>query len=158
MGSVYEYRSTVTIGDTNLLQNMYFLQFFKLAGIARELWVRDCVPDGIKDLSEGLLLITKDAATSFVKDYFLYDPILVQLQFVQLRSASTQLRFRYFHAQTQELHAEGTQTIVFANMDHTIRRIPENWEAAITAYADFSKRSGPERNPENGRKSPLSKP
>ncbi len=43
MGKTYEYRTTVTIGDTNLLQNMYFTNVFKLQGIFRELWVRDCV-------------------------------------------------------------------------------------------------------------------
>ena len=61
MAKVYEYRTTVTIGDTNLLQNMYFHNFFKLQGIARELWVKDCVKDGISDLHKGMVLITREA-------------------------------------------------------------------------------------------------
>ena len=52
MGKIYEYRTTVTIGDTNLLQHMYFVQFFTLQGITRDLWVKECVQGGLDSHQE----------------------------------------------------------------------------------------------------------
>lgn len=49
----FEYKSTVTIGDTNVMKNMYFLNFFKLQGIARELWVKSAVDGGGRRFSTG---------------------------------------------------------------------------------------------------------
>ena len=65
----FEYRTTVTIGDTNLFQNMYFANYFKVQGRVRELWVHECVPNAVKHLSEGLILITKSAHCDYKKDF-----------------------------------------------------------------------------------------
>ncbi len=135
---IYEYKSVVTIGDTNCTQNMYFLNFFKLQGIVRELWVRDCVEGGLVDLSKGLLLITRDANCKFIKDFYLYNNIIVRLQMTKIENTNTELRFRFYNADTSDLHSEGYQTIVFADSTHKLIRIPENWKAAINTYSDFN--------------------
>lgn len=139
MDAVYRYESVVTIGDTNLLQNMYFLNFFKLAAVTRELWVKDAVSTAARDLKEGLVLITRDASCSFRKDYLLWDPIVVELQFVELKQTNVRARFRFRHGATDELHAEGFNTIVFADAQHRVIRIPDNWRRAIERFADRDK-------------------
>jgi acyl-CoA thioesterase FadM len=135
MGKVYEYRTTVTIGDTNLLQHMYFVQFFTLMGVARDLWVKECVPGGLDSIRDGLVLITKNAMCEYKKDFFLYDRVLVQMQIRNLRGASTELVFRFYNEDTMELHAEGTNEIVFANSSHRICRIPPNFRNAGIEYS-----------------------
>ncbi|HQF74771.1 MAG TPA: thioesterase family protein [Syntrophales bacterium] len=135
MGKVYEYRTTVTIGDTNLLQHMYFVHFFTLQGITRDLWVKECVPGGLDAIRDGLVLITKNAMCEYKKDFFLYDRVLVQMQIRNLRGASTELVFRFYNEATMELHAEGTNEIVFANSNHRVCRIPPNFRNAGIEYS-----------------------
>lgn len=136
MAKVYEYRTTVTIGDTNLLQNMYFHNFFKLQGTARELWVKDCVKDGISDLQKGMVLITREANCKFIKDFFLYNPVVVQLNFTEMQKTNVKIRFRFLHGATGKLHVTGYQRIISAYINHHIIEFPENWENAGREYLD----------------------
>ncbi len=135
MGKIYEYRTTVTIGDTNLLQHMYFVHFFTLQGITRDLWVKECVPGGLDSIKNGLALITKNAQCEYKKDFYLYDKVLVRMQIRNIRGASVELVFRFYHEETMELHAEGTNEIVFANSSHRVCRIPENFRNAGKEYS-----------------------
>ena len=136
MGKHYEYEYTVTIGDTNLLQNMYFLVHFKLQGITRELWVKNAVENGLRDLQNGLLLITKQASCNYHKDFFLYETLLIRLTFHDTQRTHTRLNFKIYEKETQELRAEGEQLIVFADAaTHKLKRIPPNWKLAIQAYS-----------------------
>lgn len=136
MGKIYEYRTTVTIGDTNLLQHMYFVHFFTLQGITRDLWVKEIVQDGLESIKNGLVLITKNAQCEYKKDFHLYDKVLVRMQIRNLRGASTELVFKFYNEATMELHAEGTNEIVFANSRHRICRIPENFRNAGMEYSE----------------------
>ena len=135
MNEVYEYKTTVTIGDTNALQNMYFLNFFKLQGIVRELWVKNKVSNGFEDLANGMILITKDARCNFKKNLFLYDDITVRLYISHIGRTNMRLNFQFYNSATNELHAEGNQTIVFADKTHRIIPIPDNWKEAISRFS-----------------------
>lgn len=134
MGKTYEYRTTVTIGDTNLLQHMYFVHFFTLQGITRDLWVKEIVPGGLESIKNGLVLITRSAQCEYKKDFYLYDRVLVCMQTRNLRNASTDLVFKFYNEATMELHAEGTNQIVTAN-NQGICRIPENFRNAGMEYS-----------------------
>ena len=141
VNEIYKYNSVVTIGDTDYTQTMFFFNFFKLQGICRELWVKDCVENGLADLRNSLVLITRDANCQFFKAFYLDNIIEVNLQFISRQRTNTKLRFRFYNLETHELHAEGIQTIVFVNSENKPIRIPENWKNAITKYADFENRN-----------------
>lgn len=130
----YEYRTKVTIGDTNLYQNMYFANFFKLQGVVREQWVHDHVTNYLHEFQSGLVLITKEASNSFIKDFYLYDKVLVSMNFVKMSKTFTDLRFRFYEESTMELRSEGRQRIVFADATHKICKIPENFKNAISDF------------------------
>ena len=134
MTQKYVYRSTVTIGDTNLLQNMYFANHFKLTGAARELWVREHVPGAVEAMRQGLVLITREAGCLYHKDFYLYDPIRLELWFENAQHASIDIRFAFYHDVTNELHAEAKQKIVFAGPDHKVCRIPELFRSASAPF------------------------
>lgn len=130
----YTYKKQVLIGDTNLLQNMYFANFFKLQGEVRELFLKDCVDGSLKMLEEGLILITKNANMEYVKDFYLYDTIRVELTIPQIGSASCELNFSFYNDETNEVHAKGNQTIVFADKNHKITRIPPTFKNTLHNY------------------------
>jgi acyl-CoA thioesterase FadM len=134
MNKIFEYKTTVTIGDTNALQNMYFLNFFKLQGIVRELFVKKRIKNSLQDLANGMVLITKDARCNYYKDFFLFDDITVKLNFTKIGKTNTRLNFQYFNSKTKELHANGSQTIVFADHQHKVMKIPDHWRDAINLH------------------------
>ena len=138
MSKVFEYKTTVTIGDTHALQNMYFLNFFKLQGIVRELWVKKHVKNGLKDLANGMVLITKDSRCNFIKDFFLFEDIVVKMNFTKIGKTYVRANFEYYHSKTKELHARGSQTIVTADHQHKAIKLPDNWKAAVEQYSNLS--------------------
>lgn len=138
---IYKYYTTVTLGDTNVMQNMYFGNAFKLTGIVRELWIRDCVEDFSATLSSGALLFTKEASCEFKKSFYLFDDIEIHLQFCNIRSASADLVFSFYKKGTNYLHAIARQTVVFADQNQKITRIPANFLNSFRAYSIATKES-----------------
>ena len=136
-GNKFIYYTNVTIGDTNLLKNMYFVNFFKIQGIVRELWVKDAVKDATESMNNGLILITKSASCNYYKDFYLYDNIRVEMQIKNIGKASGELVFYFYNSKSGELHAEGNQQIVFAGPGHKICRIPNNFLEAALKYSQF---------------------
>ena len=130
----FEYLSRVTIGDTNLLGNMYFTNHFKIQGVTRELWMQECVENAAKHLSDGLLLITKSAHCDYIKDFYLDDTVACQMTVGKIRKASFMLEFEFLNAKTLELHAKGYQEIVFADANHTICKMPNEFRLAASKY------------------------
>jgi len=126
----YIYKTTVTIGDTNCFQNVYFLNYLKITGFVRELWVKDCVQNFDTHLASGLMLINSSASCDFIKDFFVFQPIRCEMSVQKLKHASGELVFRFFHDVTNELHAEARHKIVFADRSHKICAMPEDFRNA----------------------------
>ena len=57
------------------------------------------------------------------------------MQIQNMRGASTEIVFKFYNEATMELHAEGTNEIVFANSSHRVCRIPENFRNAGKEYS-----------------------
>lgn len=133
-GKKFIYHTIVTIGDTNILQNMYFANFFKIQGIVRELWVKEAVEGAMESMNDGIILITRSASCKYYKDFYLYDNIRVEMRVKNLGKASGELVFYFYNSENGELHAEGHQQIVFAGPDHKICRIPNNFLEAAMKY------------------------
>ena len=131
----YIYKTTVTIGDTNIFQNMYFVNFFKIQGEVRELWVRDCVEGYRESLQGNLILVTYRASFQFLRDFFLFDNLVVKMQFTLIRRASTDILFHFYKDSCSNIYAEGRQTIVFLDRSQNFIKIPENFKKAIIKYS-----------------------
>ena len=114
----FVHRSLFTLGDTNSFGNVYFASYFTLTGIVRELWCAARVANLQNHLASGLKLITSKASCEYTKDFFAFDPVRCEMTVPNLRHASADLLFRFFHEATEEKHAEATQTIVFADANH----------------------------------------
>ena len=135
MSKVYIYKTTVSIGDTNIFQNMYFSNFFRVTGKVRELWVKDCVKNFDQSLRGNLLLGTRRASCEFFHDFFLFDEITVKMQFTWIKKVSTEILFQFYKNQIQEIQAEARQTIIFLDRSHHFIPIPENFKQAILEYS-----------------------
>lgn len=136
MSLIFEHQTTVTLGDTDHTRAVYFTRFFEWQGVVRELWVMQAVAHSARHLHEGLVLITRSASCDYHRKLKLFDPVVCRMQIRNLRLASSDLVFRFHHAATGELHAEGLQRVAFAGPDGRLRRMPEDFRHAALAYAE----------------------
>jgi enediyne biosynthesis thioesterase len=54
----YEYHHIVSFEETNLVGNVYYANYILWQGRCREMFLRDRSPGIIKELSQGLALVT----------------------------------------------------------------------------------------------------
>jgi acyl-CoA thioesterase FadM len=128
VGKFYEYIKIVTIADTNLYKHMDFKNYFELQGIVRGLWIKDAVVNGSESILDSVFLITRSAHCDFIKDFYLFDEILIRMQMRNIKHVSAEIVFFYHNNNTMELHAKGYQKIVFTDKNRKICKIPENFK------------------------------
>jgi len=133
MGPTYDYTKLVTIGDSNAMQNVYFVYYFTLQGAVREMWVKECVPNALQHFRSGLLLSTKSAHCEYRKPFYLFDTILCRMHVEELCRVSVKLMFEFYCLETMALHAFGWQQVVFKNALRKTCRMPEDFSKAARA-------------------------
>ncbi len=138
MNQSFDYATTITIGDTDLMQAVYFAHFFKLQGIVRELWVLNAVENSRQLLRDGLVLITRSASCDYHRNLHLFDPVVCRMQIRNLKRASAELVFRFQHGLTGELHAEGRQRVAFMDRAGRVCRMPDEFRASALRYLEAS--------------------
>lgn len=126
---MYQYRHTVTIGDTNVTGNMYFEDIFKIQGRCREMWLKERVPAVREAMQSGLTLITKSASNVFLGDFHLFDDVLMRMELLALHPASAVVLFSAY--QGDALKSLGKQTIVSGDRNHRPVRFPEALAAPL---------------------------
>lgn len=136
MSRYFEFVTTATIEDTDFTQSVYFAHFFRIQGQTRELWVHQAVRNSQQLLRDGLLLTTRSASCDFRRHFRLFDTIACRMQIRQLRKASAELVFRFHHAVSGELHAEGAQRVAFADPTGRVCKMPEEFREAALHYLE----------------------
>lgn len=136
MNQSFDYETTITIGDTDLMQAVYFAHFFKLQGVVRELWVLNAVENSLRHLRDGVVLVTRSASCDYHRNLHLFDRVLCRMQIRNLKQASADLVFRFQHAVTGALHAEGLQRIVFMDRSGRIRKMPADFRDSALKYLE----------------------
>ena len=106
----FVYHHTVSIGDTNITRSVYFTRYLEWLGYAREAMLIDTV-DPSEIVSGEIVLVTKNTAIAYLKEFDLYDKVELHVTTGKLTPSTVQLCFRYIHAQTQELYAVAKQLI-----------------------------------------------
>ena len=111
---VYEYKHIVGFEETNLLGNVYFTNFFLWQGKCREMFLRDHVPDLLKDLGADLYLVTSRSSCDFFAEAFVFDEVVIRMSLVQLSQSRITMGFDYVRAKAgrEDLLARGEQQVV----------------------------------------------
>ncbi|MBN1662416.1 MAG: thioesterase family protein [Deltaproteobacteria bacterium] len=130
-GYKYEYETRVTFCLTNAEGNVSHDQYARLFGVVRELFGLDFIPGFAEEAGAKYLLKTRNAAYEYIKDFFFGDVMKIQLYVSELTGASFTLAADYIHAHTGEIHARGSQQIVYTDMTGRPRRIPDDLKTLI---------------------------
>jgi len=109
----YEYRHVVGFEETNLVGNVYYASHVRWQGRCREMFLRDHAPDVLRQLGEGLCLITTRCSCEYLAELNAFDEVLIRMRLGALAQNRVTMSFEYWRSVNgdEELVARGEQQI-----------------------------------------------
>src|SRR5689334_3987717 len=109
----YEHLHTVSFEETNLVGNVYYVNYLRWQGRCRELFLRDHAPDVLQALQNGLAMVTTRCACDFLAELVAFDKVAIRMRLGGLTQNRITMVFEYWRHQDgkEELVARGEQQI-----------------------------------------------
>jgi enediyne core biosynthesis thioesterase len=140
MEQYYEYRHLVGFEETNLVGNVYYVNYLRWQGRCREMFLRDRAPAVLADLREDLKLFTLKVECEFLVEIGAFDELSIRMRLEDL--TQTQIGFAFDYVRIRDdvevLIARGRQRIACMrgpNTDTKPTRVPEVLRAALAPFA-----------------------
>lgn len=139
MEKYYEYRHTVGFEETNLVGNVYYVNYLRWQGRCREMFLKDRAPAVLEDLRRDLKLFTLKVDCDFFAEITAFDELSIRMRLTELAQTQLQFGFEYVRlgAGAETLIARGTQRVACMrgpNNRTTPTRVPEALAAALQPY------------------------
>ena len=141
MPQAYEYHHVVSFEETNLVGNVYYVNYLRWQGRCREAFLREHTPELLAELSKGLCLVTVHCSCDYLAELWAFDEVTVRMFIEELTQHYMSMRFEYVRTigqQTNGLVARGKQRVACMRRkgDHTFPEpIPERLRTALQSYA-----------------------
>ncbi|ARP69008.1 4-hydroxybenzoyl-CoA thioesterase [Streptomyces pluripotens] len=141
MQPYYEYRHLVGFEDTNLVGNVYYVNYLRWQGRCREMFLRDHAPDVLADVQGDLKLFTLKVDCEFFAEITAFDELSIRMRLDDLTQTQVAFSFDYVRVRqdgTEDLVARGQQRIACMrgpNNDTRPARVPEALRTALAPYA-----------------------
>jgi enediyne biosynthesis thioesterase len=155
MEKYYEYRHLVGFEETNLVGNVYYVNYLRWQGRCREMFLRDRAPEVLADLRDDLKLFTLKVECEFMVEIGAFDELAIRMRLEDLTQTQIGFAFDYVRLRhgLEELIARGRQRIACMrgpNTDTKPTRVPEPLRAALAQYEIVSSAGGQGRALANG--------
>lgn len=110
---VFEYRHVVAFEETNVVGNVYYVNYLSWQGRCRELFFRQYMPELMDELDKGLALATVRCSCDFFAELFAFDEVAVRMHVHALAANRVTLGFEYLKVDDgkEQLVARGEQEI-----------------------------------------------
>jgi enediyne biosynthesis thioesterase len=136
----YEYRHTVGFEETDMVGNVYYVNYLRWQGRCRELFLKERAPDVLEDLRDDLKLFTLRVDCEFFAEITAFDELSIRMRLVEL--AQTQLEFAFDYVREDEseggrLVARGRQRVACMRGPNTRTvpvRVPDALISALEPY------------------------
>ncbi len=140
MDKYFEYLHTVGFEETNLVGNVYYVNYLRWQGRCRELFLKQRAPDVLADVQGDLKLFTLKVDCEFFAEITAFDDISIRMRLLDL--AHTQLEFGFDYVR---LDPDGTETQVARGRQRvacmrgpngrtTPARVPQSLSRALEPY------------------------
>jgi enediyne core biosynthesis thioesterase len=135
----FEYRHVVGFEETNLVGNVYYVSHLRWQGRAREMFLREYVPEIVEELEEGLALVTLRCSCQYLGELRAFDLVVVRMFLASIAQNRIAMRFEYWReGEPEELVGRGEQEI--ACMQRQGQRlvaapVPAKLQDALAAFA-----------------------
>ena len=139
----YEMRHVVAFEETNLLGNVYYVNFIRWQGRCRELFLRDHAPRMLEEIGRGLVLVTTRCSCEYLRELEPFDEVVVRMHFGGATQNRLTMKFDYLLAtpQGEQPVARGEQQVAFMRRESgrmVSAAIPEDLLRAARAYEEVS--------------------
>lgn len=136
----YELRHLVGFEETNLVGNVYYVNYVRWQGRCREMFLLDMAPEVLDDIREDLKLFTVSVSCEFFAEITAFDQISIQMRLEELTQTQIVFAFDYvrLHEGAEKLVARGRQRVACMrgpNGDTRPTRVPEALRVALEQYA-----------------------
>ncbi|MEU8122624.1 acyl-CoA thioesterase [Spirillospora sp. NPDC049024] len=140
MGNYFEYLHTVGFEETNLVGNVYYVNYLRWQGRCREMFLKQRAPAVLDDLNADLKLFTLRVDCEFFAEITAFDEVSIRMRLLEL--AQTQLEFGFDYVRldgggAETLVARGRQRVACMrgpNGRTAPARIPEALGRALQPY------------------------
>ena len=140
MDSYYEYRHTVGFEETNIVGNVYYVNYLRWQGRCREMFLKELAPDVLADLQDDLKLFTLKVDCEFFAEITAFSELSIRMRLNDL--AQTQIEFSFDYVRldpdgSEVLIARGRQRIACMRGPNTRTvptRVPEPLVKALEPY------------------------
>ena len=103
----YEYRHLVGFEETNLVGNVYYVNYLRWQGRCRELFLRERAPDVLDEIRADLKLFTMKVDCEFLAELTAFDELSIRMRLDELTQTQCAFSFDYVR-----LHPDGSETLV----------------------------------------------
>ncbi|MYW90663.1 acyl-CoA thioesterase [Amycolatopsis rubida] len=139
MTDYYEIRHTVGFEETNLVGNVYYVNYVRWQGRCREMFLKDKAPDVLDEVRDDLKLFTLKVECEFFAEITAFDELSIRMRLEGLTQTQLQFAFDYVHLRPdgERLVARGRQRIACMrgpNRETVPSRVPEQLREALAAY------------------------
>lgn len=141
MTAYYEIRHTVGFEETNLVGNVYYVNYLRWQGRCREMFLKEKAPAVLADLQNDLKLFTLKVDCEFFAEITAFDELSVRMRLDELTQTQVQFSFDYVKLAdgAENLVATGRQRIACMRGDNNNTvptRVPGELRDALTPYSD----------------------
>lgn len=140
MDKYYEYRHTVGFEETNMVGNVYYVNYLRWQGRCREMFLKDRAPEVLEDLQNDLKLFTLKVDCEFFAEITAFDQLSIRMRLTELAQTQVQFSFDYVRldADGETLIARGNQRVACMRGPNTRTipaRVPEALATALQPYS-----------------------
>ncbi|MGX7828602.1 acyl-CoA thioesterase [Actinokineospora sp. 24-640] len=139
-GGYYEIRHTVGFEETNLVGNVYYVNYLRWQGRCREMFLKEMAPSVLREVQVDLKLFTLKAECEFFAEITAFDELSVRMRLDELTQSQVQFTFDYvkLHEDGEQLVARGVQRIACMRGPNTATvpcRVPADLRKALAPFA-----------------------
>lgn len=140
MEPYYEIRHMVGFEETNLVGNVYYVNYLRWQGRCREMFLLERAPDVLDDIRDDLKLFTLKCEAEFFAEITAFDELSIRMRLEDLTQTQVGFAFDYVRVRdgVEQLVARGRQRVACMrgpNNDTKPSRVPEALRVALLPYA-----------------------
>lgn len=95
-GPAYEHRHVVGFEETNLVGNVYYVNYLRWQGRCREMFLRELAPDVLDDIRSDLKLFTQKVECEYIAEITAFDELVIRMVLADLGQTTLELAFEYW--------------------------------------------------------------
>jgi enediyne biosynthesis thioesterase len=135
----YEFSHVIGFEETNLVGNVYFLNYLRWQGRVREMFLHEYAPDVLEEFHQGLALITLRCSCEYLQELEAFDKVLIRMWLGGITPNRFSMRFEYWRTGrgAEELVARGEQQVACMRRENgkmIASAVPPTLRQALEAY------------------------